>query len=330
MKSKKREADDEATRQARAEAELWGEEILAAGSWGPERFRLELLEERWRFHRALGRERYQARFRAWESLGWARVEVDREGRAQRVVFPDADPPDAEGIPAGAEELRRWGQAALEVAGSVAPGRPFDLRSVQAYPATRGGLEVRALVEHHPLDGQLVVDIDPRGPGRVGFLCAPLFRSSRRSQALSRASAVARARRQLALPDGARLTSARLVKGGLGRVWRLRWEVETDEQVGALVASLNGRTGRPCVFLSTVAPRVRPLPATLEREAAESQMRQAVERRLGPGARVGSLVPGAVGEGDELRTAWLAAVCAPDGGVFRAVLDAGRVSLRRSG
>ena len=317
---------------ARAEAERWGGEILAGGPWAADRFRMELHEERWRHHPTLQRDRYQARFRLWEACGWAKVELDQEGQPTRVILPHAA--GGEGEPSGPAlsvgQLERAAAAALRVARERGEARPLRVRLIRPEPP--GRLAARAaglLLERHPVDGQLVVDLDPAGAGRVGYLCAPLFRQANRSAALQRSSALTRAKAALRLPKGARLASARLVRGELGRAWRLRWVVDTPERVGAVLATLNARTGRLAVYLTTVAPRPRLLPATAARDAAERELRQAVQHRLGPGARVGSLVLGVSEDGPEVREAWLAAVLGPDGTLFRALLDRGKVTLKRT-
>lgn len=312
--------------EAQAEAARWGEELV--GAMGAGRFRLELEEGRWRHVRALGRERYQARFRLWEALGWAEVELPREG-SPRVQLSAGEPLELAAGALAPELVERALGAALREAEQL-EARPLRARQVRAAPGRRGCAAVSVLLERHPPDGRLVIDLDPGAGGRVGWLCLPLLRGSTRSAALSRPSALRRARAALDLPPGARLTSARLIRSRAGRTWRLRWEVEGAASAGALVASLNARTGRVAVFLSTVGPRQRVLPAAAARETAERELRRAVVRRLGPGARLGGVVPGAVGADGELRAAWLAAVLGPDGAVFRAVLDRGRVSLRRSG
>lgn len=312
--------------EARAEAARWGEELV--GALGAGRFRLELEEGRWRHVRVLERERYQARFRLWETLGWAEVELPHEG-PPRVQLPAGEALEPASGTLAPELVERALAAVLRAAEQLEP-RPLRARQVLAAAGGRGCAAARVLLERHPPDGRLVIDLDPGAGGRVGYLCLPLLRGSTRCAALSRPSALRRARAALDLPPGARLTSARLIRSRAGRTWRLRWEVDGPEASGALVASLNARTGRVAVFLSTVGPRQRVLPAAAARETAERELRRVVTRQLGPGARLGGVVPGAVGADGELRAAWLAAVLGPDGSVFRAVLDRGRVSLRPSG
>lgn len=325
------------------EARAWAEEIVAGGPWGPERFRVELADQRWVVGRG-GQERCQVRFRLWEACGWARVELDTAARARRVVLPPgASGEPLPGAPPAPQLVERAAAAAFQLAAERGELRPLRAREVRREaPSPRqeaGELALGFLLERHPVDGRLVVDLDPpaedeppglSGPLRVGFLCEPLFRHTNRSAALSRGAAVRRARAALELPAAARLVAARLCREERGRVWKLRWKVDDPALQGALLATLNARTGRVGLLVNTVRPRPQVERTGGERASAERQLRRAVARRLGPEAQVGGVVRGASRGERAWRETWLAAVRAPDGALFSAVLDQGKVVLRRTG
>lgn len=71
------------------------------------------------------------------------------------------------------------------------------------------------LEGRAADGRVEIDLDGRDGARVGYRCLPFLRGSRRCAALSRWSAVQRARAALDLPPGARLTRAALADRGEG-------------------------------------------------------------------------------------------------------------------
>jgi len=310
-------------------AEAWANEVLAS-RWAAVRFRLEPVDESWRRDRALGREHYRVELRVWELAGEARVEADRRGRVVATTFPAAAG-DADAGPGAATEAAPAAvlEAARAAAAADRPGARLRVREAAPVPAGRGRRAWRVVVDAVPRDGRLVVDVDPRGPRRLGYRCDPFLRGSRRSAALSRASALARARADLDLPSAARVVGARLDARGRGRVWRLRWELATAEAEGVVAAALNARTGELHAYRSTVAPAAAAV-GRPERAQAETELAAAARVRLGEGARVGPLIGGATDALAGGRPAWLAVVRAPNGRLYRASLDAGRVRFRRCG
>ncbi|MCA8926348.1 MAG: hypothetical protein KDD82_31360 [Planctomycetes bacterium] len=311
-------------------ARTWAAEILET-QWRPARFRLELEEERWRSSPGVARQHYQARYRVWELAGLARV--DRGPQPEPPAFPAETerlvelaercaPPEDPALVAQALELAR---------GALPPGLSLRTRGVCSESRRRGATRHWVVIEKSAPDGQIVIDYDPQGERRLGYLCGPFYRGSTRSAALSRASAVRRAQQVLGVPEGSRLSRARVVKGAMGRVWRLRWEVDTQHETGAITASLNARTGAVCVYFSTVAPRpqlcAEGVP-TLERAAREIAL--AARAELGEGLEISEPIPTAVGfQTGAPRAAWVAVIRAPDRKLYRALHDGRGVRLKLS-
>lgn len=310
-----------------AAARAWAAEILET-RWQPVRFRLELEDERWVTSPGAERPHYQARFRVWELAGLARLDDGDD----RCAFP-ADPERLVELaqrcapPADPELVRR----ALErAAGSLPPGLSLQVRGA-VREALRRSTRHWVVIEKSGGDGQVVIDYDPLSERRLGYLCCPFYRGSTRSAALSRESAVRRAQGLLGIPPGSRLSRAKVVKSNLGRVWRLRWEVDTAEETGAIAASLNARTGAVCVFFSTVAPRPLLLTAGVpSRERAALEIARVARAELGDDLVIGQPVPAAFDAGSGTpRAGWIAVIRAPDRRLYRALHDGERVELKLS-
>lgn len=308
----------------RRRAQAWGEEVLA-----PPRWRLERVEERAQRHRASGRPSYRTRLRGWEVAGVARVVLPARG-ALSATFPVSEPLDlADGLAALADDAPDRPlivEAALLAARRELAGDALGVRRI-GRRAVRGGVELLVVVERTRADGELVLDLDATTGERLGLLAMPRLRGSDRSAALGRCSVIQRAREQAGalLGEDARVVRARLVHGPLGRVWRVRWRVGAQ----LLVTTLNARTGALCGWqraLRGAAAGQGP-----SRDEAITELRLAVELRLGRAPTpvvqtpiISTPIPG-VRDG---RPVWLAVVHAPDGRVFRAALDRGRVELVR--
>lgn len=306
----------------RLRAQTWGEEVLA-----PPRWRLERIEERAQRHRTSGRPSYRTRLRGWEVAGVARVVLPARGTLS-ATFPVSEPLDlADGLAAladGAPDRPLVVEAALLAARKELAGDALGVRRI-GRRAVRGGVELLVVVERTRADGELVLDLDATTGERLGLLAMPLLRGSDRSAALGRCSVIQRAREQAGplLGDDARVVRARLVHGPLGRVWRVRWR--TGAQL--LVTTHNARTGAMCGWQRAL----RGAAAGPSRDEAITELRLAVELRLGRAPTpveqapvISTPIPG-VRDG---RPVWLAVVHAPDGRVFRAALDRGRVELVR--
>ncbi|MEZ6186009.1 MAG: hypothetical protein R3F62_13490 [Planctomycetota bacterium] len=304
-------------------ARAWAAEILET-RWAPVRYRLELEDERWRTTPWLERPHYQARFRVWELAGLCRVEDGRSARfpadPERLVelAQRAEPPQDPLL--AAEALRR-------AEATFAKPRRLRVRG-RVEERTRWGTTRWFVLESTQDDAQVVIDYDPEAQRRLGYLCGPFFRGSHLSAALSKEAALRKARQVLGIPAQARAGRAALVKTAWGRVWRLRWEVETPAEVGVITASLNARSGSVCVFFTTVLPRPQLLgPHVPTPERALREIRRAARESFGPGAVVGEPVQAAVeAEGAPPRAAWVAVVRAPDRSVYRARLDGSDVQL----
>lgn len=309
----------------RRRAQVWGEEVLA-----PPRWRLERVEERAQRHRASGRPSYRTRLRGWEVAGVARVLLPVRGEVA-ASFPVSEPLDlTDGLAALADDAPDRPlivEAALIAARKALPGDALAVRRV-GRRAVRGGTELLAVVERARADGELVLDLDATTGERLGVLAMPLLRGSDRSAALGRCAVILRAREQARslLADEARVLRARLVRGPLGRVWRVHWQVGGQ----LVVTTLNARTGALCGWQRVLrGARAGQGPS---RDEAITELRLAVELRLRravdpPTVRapvISTPIPG-VRDG---RPVWLAVVHAADGRVFRAALDRGRVDLVR--
>lgn len=297
----------------RARAEVLARQVLER-RWAPERFRLELEGERVRRQRALLRPLYVASFQVWE-----RAEVALVDDAQvRYPMPREEPSPPE--VAAPEEVRA---AALAAANALRPGEGHEVELVRRGPAGPYHVELRRL----PPDGRLTVELDPRDGAWVGYCCLPLYRGSSRCAALGRSGAVSRARAALELPPRARLVYTRLEQRPLGRLWSLRWEVREGPARGHIHVDLNARTGAVC-RLTRSLEQVPTLAGERDaRQEAEHALQLEVAVRLGDGACLGPLVPGAVTRRGRARPAWLAVVLLR-GAVYRATLCDGRVRLER--
>ncbi len=312
-----------------ARARTWAREVLEE-QWAPARFRLEVEREEVRFVRRLGHHVLTVRFRVWERAGGAVVALDRAGDVRSVRFPvpldelesslDApadldEPPLAAAVSAAREAARATSPRVRAAAGWLSPRRDGALLSL--------------VLERLPADGRLAIDLDARDGGRLGYRCQPFRRGSRRSAALSRFSAVKRARAAVALPEGARLVRCDLVHSGGDRLWRLRWESPGEEPRarGFVAVTLTARTGRVCELTTALRPAgASALPSRAEaRRAIELTARV----RLGPGATVGPLVRGRRGPPGRRRSVWLAVVHDPAGCHLRATLTGGRVAILRT-
>ncbi|MCO5170992.1 MAG: hypothetical protein M9894_32105 [Planctomycetes bacterium] len=302
------------TGELRRRAEAWAAEVLPGPRW-----RVELTEERPRRHRS-GRASYRARFRAWELAGAARVRLGPGGQPGEVVFPagELEAPGFAPLPDDLPARPLVLEAALAAARRSIPEDALGAR-LALWRQVRGGAEVVVAVERARPDGELALDLDPETGERLGLLALPLLRGSRRSAALGRMTALARAREQAPpLPDGARPVRARLLERPIGRLWRVRYQAAGGV---AVVVTLHARSGQLVGWERTGGRAVPRAPA---RDEAAAALRLTVELRLGDRARVSAPVPGARGG----RRVWLAVVHAPDGRLFRAVLDGGRVELVR--
>lgn len=294
----------------------WAEELLPAPRW-----RLELANETARRHRGTGRAGYRLRLRVWEPAGTACVRL--LDAAPAVAFPFASDDLGEHEEVGEQEAGEDGRVVLDAALAAAraqwPGGELNVRGL-ARRRVRGGAEWLVRLERARRDGFVVVDLDSATGDRLGLLAAPLLRGSRRSAALTRAAAVVRAREQVhGLPDGMRLRRARLMRSEGSRVWRVHWE---DETAGVAV-TLNARTGRLCSWDRTLPVETR-LSAFPARDEAARELSLAVVLQLGDAARLSVPVAGARAG----RPVWFAVAQTPDGRLFRATLDRGRVDLLR--
>lgn len=304
------------TGELRRRAEAWASEVLPGPRW-----RVELTDERARRHKS-GRPAYRVRFRAWELAGAARVPLGAGGQPGQVTFPtgDLDAPGFEPLPDDAPARALILEAALAAARRSIPDDALAAR-LAVWRRTRGGREVVVAVERARPDGELALDLDPETGERLGLLALPLLRGSRRSAAIGRMTALARAREQAPpLPEGARPVRARLVERPIGRLWRVRYQGGGQ----TLVVTLHARSGL-LVGWERTGGRARARAAQAPgRDEAAAALRLTVELRLGERARLSPPVPGARAG----RRVWLAVVHAPDGRLFRAVLDGGRVELVR--
>lgn len=312
------------------QARTWANDIIST-KWDPQRFRLTLRKESARVLKHLARAVYRAELDVWDLAGVAAVELDRRGRVRRgreVRFPlgsDESGPAPADEPCAAEDVL---PTALEAALAVARPRyrRVQVRAVVRRP-TRHGALLLVWLEHLPSDGQISVDLDPSSGERLGYCCAPFYRGSTRSAALTRFTVIQRAQQALDLPPGARLARAQLASRAGERVWRLRWEVKGEERRGFVKAALNGRTGEVCGFFRSIR-EVALLDASARppREEAEKTLEVLVRLKLGEGASVSPLVPGAIVEKGRARAAWLSVV-EVDGKARRVSLAAGQVRFR---
>lgn len=299
------------TDELRRLADAWAAEALP-----PPRWRMERTQERCRQHDASGRVAYRVHLRCWELAGVARVVVGPRGQPLEVAFPgeSLDPAALSPLPALSERPLIL-EAALQRARRAIPDDPLDVRAA-SWRRIRGAAEVLVFVERARPDGELVLDLDATTGERLGLLARPLLRGTARCAALGRRSAIARARRQApTLPEQARLASARLVDGRLGRVWRMRWEGRGE----ALSVTINARSGALVAW-----ERVARCEGCRTKEEAAAALRVAVDLRIDEAAHVSAPVLGARGG----RQVWMAVVHAPGGRLFRAVLEGGRVELVR--
>jgi len=190
--------------------------------------------------------------------------------------------------------------------------------------------LRITWEWAPDDGWLTVELDPESGARLAYRCEPFFRGSRRSGALARRTAVARARDEAKPPPGARIVRAQLTTSGGRRVWRIRWRVEQGDWVGTVVACLNARSG----ILAERAAYLRPALTLRDderssRAEAERELGIAVRIRLGSEVVMGPPVPGVILVKRVPMPAWMTAVTDAEGRVWRAsVSSTGRVRIVR--
>ncbi|MBX3467320.1 MAG: hypothetical protein KF878_10555 [Planctomycetes bacterium] len=305
------------TGELRRRAEAWASEVLPGPRW-----RVELTDERARRHKSW-RPAYRVRFRAWELAGAARVPLGAGGQPGQVTFPtgDLDAPGFEPLPDDAPARALVLEAALVAARRSIPDDALAVR-LAVWRRTRGGREVVVAVERARPDGELALDLDPETGERLGLLALPLLRGSRRSAAIGRMTALARARAGAAAARGGALCAgaprraadrapvARALPGG-GQTL-----VVTSCTRSGLLVGWSGFGGRACGRARGAGVGAR--------DRAAAALRLTVELRLGERARLSPPVPGARAG----RRVWLAVVHAPDGRLFRAVLDGGRVELVR--
>ena len=290
----------------RQQAREWAREILAT-RLDPESFSLELCEERIRAQQALGRQLYQVSFRVWEAAGRAEVSIElRTGRITRVRYPvgpiELDPEGPwEGDASSVEAV------ALAKVTEARGDAPVRVSAVLRLVAPRGESRALVHVERAAPDGVLVVEIDPRAGTREGFQCLPFLRGSTRSGALTRRTAVARARAALDLPPKSRLAYSKLTTRGRRRLWRFRWDVRTENCEGWIKAAVNARTGALCEFSRALCEVSTLSTERSDRAEAVRAIRLAAALRFDESATVGGVVPGAVPCSGELIAGWLAVV-----------------------
>ncbi len=309
----------------RERAEEWAREILVGhGSVG---YRTELIKERLRRQKRLQRQLFQATFRIWEPAGLAEVDVESQAGAPIEIRYPVAAVDAEPVGLWPQRLDPWIPATLAEVAKAYPGSEVGVRELWRARAARGQERAILNAEHAAPDGVLKVEIDPQTGARIGFLCLPFYRGSKRSGAITRTTAVQRARASLDLPPGTRLAYSRLITRALGRLWRLRWEIRGAGMTGWIKVALNARTGRIC----ELSRAVYPVPCLSDEERAprgeaSTQVRLAAVLRFGQQVEVGQLMEGAVTVGKETVPGWLAVVSG-EGGTFRVTQARGQVRFQ---
>ncbi len=310
-------------------AEAWANEILTS-RWAETRYRLELLHEQVVMHRHLERQLYRATFRVWEHAGVAEVRLDRRGNVAGVRYPlpldeIASEPGAVPPTQPDEVLEAATRAAVRVAKGQHACTQLEERRVERYDRQGPGLLVH--LDQAKPDGQLVVELDPLGAKRVGFVCMPFFRGSTRSTALGKWAAVKRAQQAVELPPTAWVAYSALRTKPAGREWTFRFELRGQPELGWIKLTLNARTGALCGYSRVLRKRRVLDPAKLTDDEAARLLQAAARTRLGVKALVGEPIASAVVRGGKLVPAWLAVVVAPRG-VYRATLAEGKVSMRK--
>lgn len=306
-----------------------------------------------------GRPVWEIRLSVWEPAGTATV---RLGRRTEVVLGDDPALDladlaTSPLPAGDRRLADAATVALaELRARDARARPpagvqagkvrWASRSVRG-GLVRGELVARVELEKHEPDGVIAVRLDATTGERLGLHCPLLQRGSRRSTALGRTAAVARARRWLtqleardsgadageraAEPDAPRgltespraglpqLVRARLSVQPESRTWLMRFRLKEPGSAREVAVVLNSRTGAVITLRVVAAWR-----AETSLAQAEADLTVLARVRLGPAARVGSLIEGA----REGKRVWLGVVHVADGRLYRATVERGRVRFQK--
>ncbi len=309
-----------------------------------------------------GRPVWEIRLSVWEPAGTATVRIASGARRTEVVLgddPSLDLADltTNPLPAGDRRLADAATVALAElrARDVRPVAPDGARLAGktrwAARATQGGLVrgelvARVELEKREPDGEVAVRLDATTGDRLGLQCPLLLRGSRRSTPLGRTSVVARARRWLAqlsasdageracspepgtprgLTDTPRAALPQLVRARLSvqpgsRTWLLRFRLKEPGLSREVALVVNSRTGTVC-SLRVVNP-FRGVVAS--RDQAEADLTVLARVRLGPAARVGSLILGDR-EGQQV---WLGVVHVEDGRLYRATVERGRVRFQK--
>lgn len=310
-----------------------------------------------------GRPVWEIRLSVWEPAGTATVRIASGARRTEVVLGDDPALDladlaADPLPPGDRRLADAATVALaelrarEARPAADDGGRLAGKTRWAARGTRGGLVrgelvARVELERRAPDGEVAVRIDATTGDRLGLQCPLLLRGSRRSTPLGRTSVVARARRWLAQleaedaaaravqpePDAPRgLTDAtpraglpRLVRARLlvqpgSRVWRLRFRLPEPGPAREVALLVNSRTGA-VASLRVVNPWRGVVASHAQ---AEADLTVLARVRLGPAARVGSLI---LGDRDGQQV-WLGVVHVDDGRLYRATVERGRVRFQK--
>ncbi|MGE0706582.1 MAG: hypothetical protein AB7N76_05795 [Planctomycetota bacterium] len=304
----------------------WARELLGAEPDEGGRYRLEILHERLApspFHRT--------RVYRVELAVWDLAQVAHLSRSGPLRYPEdplgvgesaSEPPPREGPPP-----RAWRQAR-------AAGRmryPEARVGCRSWRLVRGDLWV--WLERREPDGFLELDLDPLDAARLGYRAPFLLRGSTQRAALSRPSAVVRARAALPdLPEDAHLVYSRLARRTTGkrqeRVWHLRWLVERGPLRGRVRALVNASTGaiaelRQALYSAAADP-------WSERETAivaEAEMGRQARARLGRTSVIGVAVE-AVTDEEPARPCFVAVVTDARARRWRATWTEGVVAFRR--
>jgi len=253
------------------------------------------------------------------------------------------------------ELRARDARPAPADGRVAGKVRWAARSVRG-GLVRGELVARVELEKQEPDGVIAVRLDATTGERLGLQCHLLLRGSRRSTPLGRAAAVARARRWLtqleardagerageraALPEPGeprgltdaprgvaatpraglpQLVRARLSVQPASRTWLMRFRLKESGPAREVVLVVNSRTGAVASLRV-----VNPWRGVGSRDQAEADLTVLARVRLGPAARVGSLILGDR-EGQQV---WLGVVHVEDGRLYRATVERGRVRFQK--
>ncbi len=179
------------------------------------------------------------------------------------------------------------------------------------------------------DAWIKVELNARGSRRLRFVCQPFARGSARSGALSRASAIRKARE--ALPRDASPAKVKLVVNKTSRLWVLVWATKQHQ---TFRLALNARTGWVVTWQRSghtpleAAPAPAPALEGRAREVALETLRLAACLKLGAACRLGPPILGVRQSGESTAPVWLTVVEDPQGKVYWASLGSGPVRFKQ--